>query len=254
MKPTPSILILAAISARALAQSLAPAPSFDVASVKPSPDSGADLININLGHADHGVVTLTNTTLSECIQFAYALTSEDQIDGPDWIRDRHLRVDITAKTSPDTPSDRVHLMMQTLLTERFRLELHRQLKPVRHFDLSIARRGFKARPSPEGAPAQPGIHFRGRIVDDHLSMHTLVVLLSRQLRQPVIDLTGLAGFYDIHLEWAPGEQPPPEASDSAPLPDIFHAVDVQLGLALEPRKTPIEVLVIDHADKVPIAN
>jgi hypothetical protein len=86
------------------ATALAQSPTFDVASVKPSPPSG-DLLNINLGTFSHGVVTLTNTTLSECIQYAYGLVSEDLINGPDWIRDHQLRVEIIAKTAPGTPLD-----------------------------------------------------------------------------------------------------------------------------------------------------
>ncbi len=95
-------------------------PAFDVASVKPSPPPEGDLININLGGASHGVVTLANTTLSECIRYAYGLANEDQIAGPDWIRDRHIRFDITAKAPPATPPDELLAMMQTLLAQRFR--------------------------------------------------------------------------------------------------------------------------------------
>jgi uncharacterized protein (TIGR03435 family) len=74
------------------------------------------------------------------------------------------------------------------------------------------------------------------------------------LKQPVLDLTGLTGFYDIHLEWAPDDPAPAETGNVAPLPDIFQAVEEQLGLHLESTKAPIEVIVIDRADKVPVAN
>ena len=244
-------LLLAAI---ALAAARAQSPAFDVASVKPSPPSETRYINIDLGTLKHGVVTLTNTTLSECIQYAYGLVSEEQIDGPDWIRDRHLRVDITAKTSPDTPPDKVRLMTQTLLAERFRMELHREPKPVRHLELTVGKKGPKLPVSQDDAALRPNNYSHGRLFYDHQSMHHVAVLLSRQLKQPVIDLTGLEGFYDVHLEWAPEDASGAETAGSEPLPDIFQAVEQELGLHLESRKTPIDILVVDSADKVPIAN
>ena len=245
------------ISLFAFAAALAQSPTFDVASVKPSPPSNNDRIDINLGTYSHGVVTLTNTTLSECLQFAYDLVSEDQIDGPDWIRDRSLRVDIIAKTSPDTPREQALLMTQTLLAERFRMQLHREPKPVRHLELTVGKKGPKMPVWQEDVPDRPNTYNRGRLFYDHRSMHTFAVLLSRQLKQPVIDLTGLTGFYNVRLEWAsddPAIAAAPASDDATPLPDIYQAVEEQLGLHLEAKKTPIEIIVIDRADKVPVAN
>jgi uncharacterized protein (TIGR03435 family) len=248
MRRTPILTLLS------LATALAQSPTFDVASVKPSPPSVSDRLDINLGAFNHGVVTLTNTTLSECLQYAYGLVSEDQIDGPDWIRDRRLRVDIIAKTSPGTPLDQVLSMMQALLAERFHMELHRGPKPVRHLELTVSKKGLKLPVSQDGAALRPIAYGRGRLFYDRRNMHSLALLLSRQLKQPVIDLTGLAGFYDVHLEWAPDEVSAAPTNDTAPLPDIYQAVEEQLGLHLESKKTPIEIIMIDHADRVPIAN
>lgn len=232
----------------------AQAPTFDVASVKPSPPSNSDRIDINLGTFRNGEVTLTNTTLSECVQFAYALVSEDQIDGPDWIRDRQLRVDIIAKAPPGTTREQALLMTQTLLTERFQMQMHREPKPVRHLELTVGRKGSKLPPSPEDAPVRPSTYNRGRLFYDHRNMYGFALLLSRQLRQPVIDQTGLTGFYNIHLEWAPDDASGAPVTDASPLPDIYQAVEEQLGLHLESSKTPIDVIVIDRAAHVPIAN
>src|SRR5215467_13926598 len=109
-----------------LAVASAPAqPAFDVASVKQGGPVRPDgLLDINLGTAVHGVVTLSNTTLSECIRYAYGLANESQIAGPDWIRDRSIRFEIVAKAPADTPVDALRRMLQTLLNERFRLEMH----------------------------------------------------------------------------------------------------------------------------------
>src|SRR5579872_2469977 len=99
---------------------LAHSQTFDVASVKPSPSDGG-LLNINHGSLNHGVVTLTNVTLAECVEYAYGLISDDQVDGPEWTRERRVRFDITAKTSPDATVEQVRPMMQKLLAERFHL-------------------------------------------------------------------------------------------------------------------------------------
>jgi uncharacterized protein (TIGR03435 family) len=238
----------------ALAQQDTAKPAFDVASVKPSPHiPGQDRIEIRLGAAMHGTVTLRNTTLSECIRYAYALSSEEQITGPDWIRDRALRVDITAKAPPETPPDQILLMTQRLLAERFLLAIHPEQKPATHGELRLAGHGPKRCDSQEEGPPTLKVSGRGHLTYDHLPMRTLAVLLSRQLRQPVLDRTGLAGYYNIDLQWTPDDlQPAPaEVQD---YPDIFQALQQQLGLKLEKSKVPIEVLVIDHAEKVPVGN
>jgi uncharacterized protein (TIGR03435 family) len=234
-------------------------PKFDVASVKPSqPAPTGDNININLGGDNHGTVTLGNTTLSECIRYAYALTSEDQISGPDWIRDRAIRFDIIAKAPPETPRDQLLLMTQNLLAERFHLQLHTDQRPVTHMELSVDKGGSKLHASTaEGTNSTLRGYGRGLLFYDHFDFHMLATLLSRQLRVPVIDKTGITGRYDLKLEWTPEDlQPAAGSADSPVRPDVnvYTAVREQLGLQLEMKKTPIDVLVIDRADKVPVPN
>ena len=73
--------LLAATMARAQSR-----PAFDVASLKPSPPAAGDLIYINLGTARHGMLTLSNTCLADCLRYAYSITNNEQIAGPDWIK------------------------------------------------------------------------------------------------------------------------------------------------------------------------
>jgi len=219
-------------------------PAFDVASVKPSPPAGTDLININLGTAVHGVVTLTNTTLSECIRYAYGLAGEDQVVGPDWIHDRSLRVDIEAKAAPDTPNDQLRLMLQRLLNERFRMTVHRDQKPISHLELTVAKSGVKMPVTKGDTAAFPRVYNRGRLSYSHITTQTLATLLSRQLREIVVDGTALSAFYDVNLEWEPEDQPA----------SLFGAIQRQLGLKLEASKAPLDVITMDHAEKVPVEN
>jgi uncharacterized protein (TIGR03435 family) len=229
------------------------AQTFDVASVKPGGPVRPDgLLDINLGRAEHGVVTLTNTTFSECIRYAYGLTNEAQIAGPDWIRDRGARFTIVAKAPPETPVEQLRLMMQKLLAERFHLELHREPRKIAHYELTVAKGGPRlAEWKPETPPGR--VYYGvGRLAYRHITMEGFVVLLSRQIKQPVFDRTGLTGFYDIDFEWTPDDAPPDP--NATPKPDLFTAIQRQLGLRLEASKEPLEVLVVDRAEKVPVEN
>ncbi len=203
--------------------------TFDVASLKPSPTTGiGDLIQINLGTARHGVLTLTNVTLSDCMRYAYGITNDAQISGPDWIRNKEVRFDIVAKSSPETPDDQLRLMLRTLLTERFKLVLHREPRELPYLALTVGKNGPKlvATNSPDTS-GRPQI--LGRIISSHMSMPKLAMLLSRFLRQTVLDQTGLTGPYDVNLTWTPENsrarpdtaQAVDAASETAPGPSIY---------------------------------
>ena len=181
------------------------------------------------------------------IRWAYGLVSEEQVAGPLWIADRNVRFDITAKSAPDTPVEQLRIMLRTLLAERFALQLHSAPKRLDHLELSVAAAGAKLTESKGDSPAFPPTYGRGRLVYSRVTMHTLAVLLARQLKQMVIDKTALPGFFDVNLEWTP---------DDAGVAgvDIFSALRRQLGLNLEMKKTPVEVWVVDHAEKTPVEN
>jgi len=114
-------------------------PAFDVASLKPSPPAVGDKIYINLGTARHGMLTLSNACLADCLRYAYSITNNEQIAGPDWIKFKDVRFDIEAKAPPDTPLPRLREMLQTLLTERFKLEYHTTQKTMSYVALVVGR-------------------------------------------------------------------------------------------------------------------
>jgi uncharacterized protein (TIGR03435 family) len=237
-----------AIAGSALAQR----PAFEVASVKPSPAApfGQNL-NINLGAVHHNELTLTNTTLCESLRFAYHLVSDDQVAGPGWIKEREFRYDVVAKGSANATREQLLEMLQTLLDERFKLAMHREPRVVAHYELVVGKGGLKIHPSKPDAPDDLK-YWRGHFSSPWMPMFRFTMLLSRQLRQAVIDKTGLTGPYDIDLEWTPDE--PNGAPPDVPGPSIFTAIHDQLGLRLEAQKSPIEVLVVDRAEKTPVAN
>jgi uncharacterized protein (TIGR03435 family) len=238
-------------------------PQFEVASLKPGQPIPGDKIYINLGSVSHGTLTLTNTSLADCLRYAFGLTNNDQLAGPDWIKQKVVRFDIVAKAPADTPLDQIRLMLQNLLTERFRLALHREQKELSYVALVIGKKGPKLQEAIPDSDASGNKFLIGQIVSNHISMTTLATLFSRFTGQTVMDMTGLAGSYDLKLEWTP-ENPPAStaagrgsgagASTDDSGPSLFAAVEQQLGLKLEVRKGPVEIVVIDHAERVPVQN
>lgn len=228
--------------------------SFDVASLKPAQSSG-DLYRANLGTARHGEVTLTNTTLSDCLRYAYGITNDAQIVGPDWIRDKGVRFNILAKAPPTTPFPELQLMLQNLLTERFQLKLHHEMRELTVLVLVAGKNGIRFQEAKEGSSTTGNSFIPGRIISNSISMHMFATLLTRFQREPVLDMTGLKGMYELKLEYAPEALLKP-GDDAEPVPgaSIYSALQSQLGLKLESRKGPQDVLVIDHAEKTPIGN
>jgi uncharacterized protein (TIGR03435 family) len=225
--------------------------SFEVASVKVAPVLSGDLYNINLGTVRHDTVTLTNASLADCIRFAYGLTSDAQLYGPDWIKSKELRYDIVAKTPPDTPREQLLQMMQVLLTERFKLALHREEKDLAYYALVVAKGGSKMHEATDAPVSVPtGIQGQLRIIGSR-TMSSVATLLSRYMRAFVVDQTGLKGLFEVKLVWTPDDRPVPDDERG---PSVFTAVQEQLGLKLESRKGPMEVLVVDHAEKTPTEN
>jgi len=228
-------------------------PTFEVASLKPSPPPRGDTYNANLGTIRGAEVTLTNATLVDCIKFAYGLVSDEQMAGPDWTKSKAVRFDVLAKAAPTTSREQLLLMLRELLTERFHLAMHTEKRTFAHYALVPGKGAVKMTETARD-PATSHMTYRiGSIVHNQISMQILALLLSRQLGELVLDQTGLAGVYEMKLEWTP------EVSRSNPQPQengpsIFTAVQEQLGLKLEARKDAVDVLVIDHADQVPAEN
>lgn len=228
----------------------APAPAFDAATVKMGGPVEGDLIYINTGKILNGVVTLANATLSDCLKFAYSLTTDDQIAGPDWIKQKMVRFEVTAKAAPETPADQLMPMLQALLKERFQIAMHTEQREMAHYELVIGKNGPKLKDSTVSPAEATGAARLDGIKSNRMTMNKLASLLSRMTRMPVLDKTGLTGFYQFDLRYADERQP----AENQVGPSVFTAVQEQLGLKLESKKSPVEVLVIDHAEKVPVEN
>ena len=231
-----------------------PLPHFEVATLKLSPPPEGDLININLGNFRSGRLTLTNVTLKDAMKYAWELSSDEQLVAPEW--NRTVRFDIEALAPPSTSPHELHRMTQALLAERLHLVLRREQRVVRYMALVPAKGGQKLKAAgTEPVPVQ-GTQSRGRIKHIQMPMGQLANLLSRFERQTIVDLTGLTGLYEVRLEWAPDSNLPAEDLSAPPAerPGLFAALQEQLGLRLEPRRGPLEVIVVEQASKIPEAN
>ncbi len=234
----------------------APPPAFDAASVKQmlllQPQGKGGFSNMK---ADPGRLTCTNVPLKRYLVAAWGL-KEYQISGPDWVNDE--RYDLTATMPAGTPPHEVLLMLQALLTDRFRMVTHLETKELAVYALVVERNGLKLKPAEGFGGTSVSSGPKGRSMRANVTMKTFAGTLSGLVDKPVIDMTELPGGFNINLEWGPDEMSAERkgsegSGDSAPGPTIFTALH-EVGLKLESRKSPVEMLVVDRAEKVPVEN
>ena len=243
------MLLLVVFGIAAIAQTAA----FDVASLKPEElHPELPTYNANLGRIVHDELTMANVTLSEALRFAYGFNNDSQVAGPGWIKDKTVRFQIDAKAAPGTPREQIRLMLQSLLNERFQLKTHIEEREIAHLELVPGKKELKLRPAQDGSEGSGNRNAIGHIVSNRMTMEVLTTILSRFLGQPILDRTELKDAYVVNLEWMPESR----MQDDAPVtaPSIYVAVQEQLGLKLDARKTPLPVIVVDFANKVPIGN
>jgi uncharacterized protein (TIGR03435 family) len=241
------IVFAASLFGQIAAAQPTPNPSFEVASVKLHPEP----VTASYDPMVRGsTVVGTACSLRDMITVAYNVRYDQLAGGPNWLTSEHY--DLEAKASGDAPltRDQGMAMLRTLLAERFQLKVHREMREMPVYELVIAKNGPKFKPS---APdAKGGMVTRGtaaglmRTEATRGTMERLARQLSNTAGRPVLEKTGLAGDYAFTLEWTSGDRAPDPDSN---VPSIFTAVQEQLGLRLQPAKDPIEMLVIDRAEK-----
>ena len=221
-------------------------PAFEVAVIRPS---NAPANEGSWSLPGTGKFNAHNLTLARLIVLAYGV-DDNQIAGkPSWLDAD--RFDISAKPAGNVPLSREELKprLQLLLEERFHLATHTETRLMPGYVLTVAKGGAKLQPT-KGSKF-PG--FLINVTDTELnglnwSMPFLASMLQHPAGRPVLDKTGLSGSYDIKLDFSPDP-----AADSE-LPSIFAALRQTLGLRLDAQNIPVEVLVIDHADRTPTEN
>jgi uncharacterized protein (TIGR03435 family) len=152
----------------------------------------------------------------------------------------------------DTSSEDLFLMMQRLLAERFRLAFHREMRDMPVYELVQMKTPHKLK----GVELGKGSTSMGpgKLTATAVPIGNFVDTMSRYLNRPVLDKTGLSGTFDFSLEWSPDSKTSDAAGELPAGPSLFTAIQEQMGLKLESRKAPIEILVVDRAEKVPTGN
>src|SRR5689334_3670323 len=254
-----------------------PKPSFEVATVKPSASNDN---RISIMGEPGGRFRVTNATLKMVMGVAYRVRDFQILGGPAWTGTDRWNIEgkaeegsipqVTLPLDPTVPNP-LMLMVQSLLEDRFQLKLHRETRELPVYELFTAKGGSKMKLSADQSPIGPpergspppmpkpgGPMPRGmmgmgpgRIEANGVPITNFIQVLSQQLGRPVIDKTGLKGFFDIKLQWTPdlgegfvkpgGTEPAPPPPDTSG-PSIFTAIQEQLGLRLESAKGPVEVL------------
>jgi len=254
------------------------APSFEVSTIKP-----ANPAETHLAYSlSPGFFKANHASLIDLLKFAYEVKSNDQIvGGPDWMTKKFFDIEAKVGTNqaeqfrtlpPERKMEPTRLMVQSMLAERFQLRRSFKLKDLPVYALVVAKGGSKLKPEAvrDAAHSEPGSPISEHSAEIHVptlewtdahqvtGKGTPINMLIGWLvfrpelgGRPVIDETGLIGGYNFVLEGL--QQNPEPPSPGAPSTDqgasIFTILSEQLGLKLVPRKAPVEVLVIDHAEQ-----
>jgi uncharacterized protein (TIGR03435 family) len=239
-------------------------PAFEVASVRRAAPQGeggpGQARSAGLCREDPGRISCIGSPLKLVLIRAYDVKSY-QVLGPAWMETE--KYDIIATEPAGATKAQTSAMLQRLLVDRFRMSVRRESRELPVYALVVGKNGPKLKkstdPDDHAGFTWGNGHLRFRVPTlDHLARG-----LTFWMGRPVIDMTGIEGRFDIaldisteglagvHLTGGPTDGDPPTASD--PAPSVFTAVQ-EFGLRLESRKAPIECIVIDKAEKVPVAN
>ena len=227
---------------------------FEVATIKPSKPGNPGKAFTMRGRQ---FVTI-NTNLREIITFAYDMHPRQVVGGAGWLDSDFY--DIQAEPEPQgmPNTKQIKVMVQKLLADRYKLAFHREKRELSAYAIVVGKGGPKMAKNDSDPNGMPGMFFRGLgvlPVRNATMADFATVLQNPVLDRPVVDQTGLTGRYDFLLKWTPdasqfnGMGANAKHDDADAPPDLFTAMQEQLGLQLKSVKAPVDVLVIDRVEK-----
>ena len=237
-------------------------PSFDVATIKPNPSGVSQLQGLTMNMRNFRV---RNGSLIDLITFAYDVQVKQVVGSPAWSDNDRYDIDGV----PDQPGQpnmmQARGMVQKLLADRYKLTIHHEKREMSAYVLSAPKTGLKLTSSQTIQGQLPGmyasqgkggltLHLVNGTMTDFTGFLQMLVL-----DKPVVDQSGIQGRYDENITFLPdltqfhGNPPKLPASDVPDAPDLFTAIQQQLGLRLAAEKTAVDVIAIDHVEK-PSAN
>jgi uncharacterized protein (TIGR03435 family) len=226
-------------------------PSFEVASIKPSTTNEPGYFKFNVG-TDR--FRGTNMSLKDWIKNAWAVTDFEMTGAPEWISSENYDIDAKAER-PIRSVDEGYQMLKSLLQNRFSLKVHREMKEMPMYSLVVAKNGVKMKPSDDQTGTTGGVKEvrYGRVVGEAVPLSTVAGILTGLAGRRVLNKTGLMDRYDVDLRYTPELGQPgatPEPTDSPDAQSLFGALQSQLGLKLESTRGPVEVLIVDHVERL----
>lgn len=250
-------------SCTATGQVQSPPLKFDVASVR----AAHPVIRQGYRHQlTPGGLTMLGVSMGYCIRLAYGLSSQRpyELVGPIWLDPpTDVMVDVVAKTDTPASEDQIKSMLKALLVERFKLEVHREKRSLPAWELVTAANSSALRKAAPGGEMKmkPGTKSHETLFESVSMAQFALHLGPPATSRPVVDMTGLEGTFDFSLELGRYMTDPESGKlivDAIGRVDtegaIFRGLRDQLGLALRPGRTLVEVLVVDHVEKTPSEN
>ncbi|HET9399461.1 MAG TPA: TIGR03435 family protein [Candidatus Acidoferrales bacterium] len=206
--------------------------------------------------------TLRNATIIDLIAAAYGVDGDKVVGGPAWLE--MVRFDVIAKAPSNTSPDVMKKMLQDLLADRFKLVIHSDVQPMPAYLLTAGKGKAKLQesngssasgcaPQKQSSPsgALPYLSFSCRNITMEAFAQSLPQLARGYLSKAVVDSTGVKGAWDFDVQWMPVSSLPYAGHDGV---TVFDALDEQLGLRLELKKSPMSVVVVDSVNRKPTEN
>jgi uncharacterized protein (TIGR03435 family) len=231
-------------------------PSFEVATIKPSKPDDQRKAFIVRGNEFH----IINQPLTQMISFAFDVQAKQVIGLPDWAESDKFDIDGKPDGEGAPNGKQWKIMIQKLLADRFGLKFHKDKKELSVYVLSVSKTGEKMTKNDSSPNGLPGLFFQGLgklNVRNALMSDFTGLMQSAVLDRPVVDQTGLTSRFDFSLNWTPDDSqfggmgakvPPPTDTVDAP-PNLYTAIQEQIGLKLEATRAPADVMVIDNVQK-----
>ena len=274
-----SVVLVSLLSVPAFGQVAEPAPRFEIADVHVSAKSTSQFARS--GPARGGRYEVKTATMVDLIRFAYAFDPDKVLGGPNWLE--MDRFDVIAKMPPETPPETQRLMLQSLLEDRFKLAVHKDVRPLPTYALTVGKKaqlkeadgagdsGCKPQ-SPSGPPPEGGIRMmtslNGVATTFNLGPGMTIQFQCRNMTMQafaaglrgmmgasigpsqVLDQTGLKGAWNFDVKWSAQIMGPMMANAGDRI-TVFDALEKQLGLKLEQRQIPTPVIVVDSVNRNP---
>jgi len=222
-------------------------PDWEAVTVRPTDPNTKDDPFVIVGRH----LTMQNRTVENLLLLGYGVHKSEILGAPEWVHTAHFDVDGVPDAEGQPNTQQMQSLMRKLLAERFGVKLHREQRMMPVFALTVAKGGEKLAASKGDANGLPDERLLRNGGEQTIKMVNAnmgdLALMMFSLERPVVDQTGLKGRYDFQLRYTFDElRAAPEANGA---PNVFTAIQEQLGLKLEPVKAMAEVLVIEKVER-----